>query len=417
MKNEILSNELISLRFNELIKSSEISPQKRGFEFEELIKAKLNHENLEPKSGYKPRGEQIDGSFFWQGKTFLLEAKWVKDKIPASTIYAFKGKVDGKFHTTSGIFIAVNGYSDDAIPALKDGKVLNLILFDSDDVNILFNNLASFTDVLKFKLREAGDTGQINAPFQLVLQSEETETTENVEILIFVEGFEDSEAIGYLIDNIEFEYKFNYKVISLNGIRNLNTIPSIINLNSENNYIVTALVIIDEDEANEKINNEISNLNEIIESSSLGIETGFHFIPQSLKSALNESDLAKVSIMTYEISNNIKAQIDYALGEFYFDPETDYVNTTLNNLLNNAKWDLERETIEFVDDSGQTIEISEPNHLAQFLNEEIVSIVDANMPLSWLKQQSFLHYEDEAREFLHNNFKENLIKLNWDTEI
>ena len=53
------------------------------------------------------------------GKTYLLEAKWRKQPIPASDLYAFKGKVDGKLVGTIGVFISMSDYSADAIDALK----------------------------------------------------------------------------------------------------------------------------------------------------------------------------------------------------------------------------------------------------------------------------------------------------------
>lgn len=103
MSNPKLNNDQIKKLYNELIGGSKFTAQERGYEFEKLIEAKLANEKLEPRASYKPKGEQVDGSFFWEGQTFLLEAKWVNPKIPASSIYAFKGKLDGKFHTTSGI--------------------------------------------------------------------------------------------------------------------------------------------------------------------------------------------------------------------------------------------------------------------------------------------------------------------------
>lgn len=50
----------------------------RGFAFEKILNACLQADGLEPRSGYKTEGEQIDGSFFLDGSVFLLEAKWHK---------------------------------------------------------------------------------------------------------------------------------------------------------------------------------------------------------------------------------------------------------------------------------------------------------------------------------------------------
>lgn len=77
--------------------------QKRGYAFEKILKGCLKSEEMEPRSGFKTDGEQIDGSFFLDGSVFLLEAKWHKDELPASSIYQFKGKVDGKLAGTIGV--------------------------------------------------------------------------------------------------------------------------------------------------------------------------------------------------------------------------------------------------------------------------------------------------------------------------
>jgi hypothetical protein len=68
----------------------------RGFAFERLLVKLFAHDKLEPRAGYKPAGEQIDGSIYLDGLVYLLEAKWHADPLPASTLYQFKGKVDGK---------------------------------------------------------------------------------------------------------------------------------------------------------------------------------------------------------------------------------------------------------------------------------------------------------------------------------
>jgi hypothetical protein len=109
--------------------------RQRGFEFERLLNKLLTSERLDPRTSYKSLGEQVDGSFFLDGSVFLLEAKWQADPLPASTLYQFKGKVDGKLIGTCGVFISMSGYSKDAVDALTVGKSLNVILFDKKDID------------------------------------------------------------------------------------------------------------------------------------------------------------------------------------------------------------------------------------------------------------------------------------------
>jgi hypothetical protein len=148
-----------------------ICEQARGKAFEGVLGQMLAEEEIRHVLAYRPSGEEIDGAFWWNTHTFLLEAKWQKDPIPASEIYAFKGKVDGKFSGTRGVFISMSGYSDDCVEALVYGKDLNILLFDEDDVKAIIgdapNDRVRFTTVLTEKLNEAalkyhGEHAQLN---------------------------------------------------------------------------------------------------------------------------------------------------------------------------------------------------------------------------------------------------------------
>ena len=47
--------------------------QNRGRELEKLLSELFNLESLEPRTSYRPKGQQIDGSFYFDGKFFLLD--------------------------------------------------------------------------------------------------------------------------------------------------------------------------------------------------------------------------------------------------------------------------------------------------------------------------------------------------------
>lgn len=318
--------------FNELCNNETLfTPQERGYRFEKLIEAKLENEELEPRASYKSKGEQVDGSFFWNGQTFLLEAKWVKTKIPVSNIYAFKGKLDGKFHTTSGIYIAVNGYSNDVEDALKYGKMLNILLFDSSDIKLIFNGKVTFLEVLKFKLREAGDTGSLNVPYNLKTRVEEIskenkfdfqiaqQFQQNIakrkideDLLIFVEGKNDIKIINNLLEPIELDFLLSYKIISLGGISNIRQIPSLLNLYATYHQNKAVIVILDDDQTEIEIRSIIENVTEQIKNSSIPINTKFFFIDEELKNKLSNESL-KSNIFS---ENYIKPQLYLELERF-----------------------------------------------------------------------------------------------------
>ncbi|HCK6977309.1 TPA: restriction endonuclease [Klebsiella oxytoca] len=148
--------------------------QKRGRAFERVIKKVLAEQGHEPRGSWKPKGEEIDGSFVYNGNTYLLEAKWHKEPLPASSIYSFRGKVDGKLIGTIGIFISMSGFSEECVNALIFGKNLNVILFGAKDFTLIHNKQISFANAMKAKLRYAVEEGQPYLP----LASDESKPVE-----------------------------------------------------------------------------------------------------------------------------------------------------------------------------------------------------------------------------------------------
>lgn len=133
--------------------------QNRGREFEKILHSILDIEKLKPRTNFRPNGEEIDGSFIFNGKVFLIEAKWHENPIPASVLYSFKGKIDGKLTGTIGIFISMSNYSKDAIDTLTKGKNINLILFGDKDILTIIEGDKKFSNILEYKLRKAAEEG------------------------------------------------------------------------------------------------------------------------------------------------------------------------------------------------------------------------------------------------------------------
>ncbi len=160
-----------------------MAKRRRGFAFERLLNKLFALDNMEPRTGFRPAGEQIDGSIYLDGCIYLLEAKWHAKPLPASTLYEFKGKVDGKLAGTIGIFISMSGYSEGAIDALILGKALNIILFDQRDMDAAIVRGSGIKSLLKFKLRKAAEEGTIYFPTEEKLVTAEKTSTVEIELL------------------------------------------------------------------------------------------------------------------------------------------------------------------------------------------------------------------------------------------
>lgn len=182
--------------------------RRRGQQFEVFLKALLEADGLSPRIRIRPDGEEIDGSFVVNDRVFLLEAKWHAAPLPASSIYQFKGKVDGKLIGTLGVFISISGYGEDTVNALTLGKDLNVILFDRSDIEVAIAN--SFRTVLQNKLRAAAEEGIVYFPSNTTVASSRSTEVQDVNevepadrnIHVIVEGSTDEKVLAELARRI-----------------------------------------------------------------------------------------------------------------------------------------------------------------------------------------------------------------------
>jgi hypothetical protein len=148
--------------------ASKAQKQSRGQQFELVLNGLARDEGLDPRTRYRPDGEEIDGSFVLDGRTILLEAKWHTSPLPASSLYAFQGKVDGKLVGTVGVVISMSGFSDKAADALTIGKSLNVVLLDGDDFRACLSKPPGIAGVMRTKLRAAAEEGVVYLPWRTV---------------------------------------------------------------------------------------------------------------------------------------------------------------------------------------------------------------------------------------------------------
>lgn len=115
--------------------------QKRGNQFEELILELFDAGKLLRKKSYHTsdgKSEQIDGAIKIGGIRALIEVKWVNSGLAASELYAFLGKVEGKFIGTVGVFISREELTPNFLKSLRSGRRQCVIVIHGDDVDLIF---------------------------------------------------------------------------------------------------------------------------------------------------------------------------------------------------------------------------------------------------------------------------------------
>jgi hypothetical protein len=135
-------------------------PQQRGYSLEKLLNDAFALYDIDAKSPFRIKGEQIDGAFTFDGSEFLLEAKWQAELTPTKDLDAFAGKISRKLDNTLGLFISMSGFQPTAVQAHSQNRSL-MILMDGSDLSAVVEDRLGLPQLLTRKKQHAARTGEI----------------------------------------------------------------------------------------------------------------------------------------------------------------------------------------------------------------------------------------------------------------
>lgn len=144
----------------ELLALVNYPPQQRGYKFEAWLKDLFDCYQLAPRSAFRLAGEQIDGSFEFQGQSYLVEAKWQNAQTSISDLLTFAGKVEGKAVWARGLFVSNSGFTADGLDAFSRGRRTNIVAMDGLDLSDMLARSIPFSDVMSRKVRAATETNR-----------------------------------------------------------------------------------------------------------------------------------------------------------------------------------------------------------------------------------------------------------------
>ena len=160
--------EDLNKRFLRLAESSEISPQKRGFELERLFFDLLTHYEFDCQPPYRTAsGEQIDGHFNYGKFDYLVEGKWTRELTKQPDLSIFDGKIRGKAQSTRGFFLSASGFDPNAI-AKFSGDAPRIVLMTGEDLALVLDGHMTLADAMKAKVDAIVRYGKILLPLREV---------------------------------------------------------------------------------------------------------------------------------------------------------------------------------------------------------------------------------------------------------
>jgi hypothetical protein len=141
------------------------TPQQAGFAFEKILNRLFALFGLTPREPFRVVGEQIDGSFDLDHEIYLVEAKWSSTRIPQADLLTFHGKVTGKSRYSRGVFIALNGVTDEAQDSITRGKEAVFFVVNGHDLTMVLSEQIDLAAFLRQRQRLLAEEGLVVVPF------------------------------------------------------------------------------------------------------------------------------------------------------------------------------------------------------------------------------------------------------------
>ena len=105
-------------------------------------------------------GEQIDGAFELEGWHYIVECRWRKKLADIRELDGLLGQVNRSGKQTMGLFISVNGWSENVAPLMKQNPDKTIFLMDGYDLRCVMERPLSLKDFLSVKLSKLNLEGE-----------------------------------------------------------------------------------------------------------------------------------------------------------------------------------------------------------------------------------------------------------------
>lgn len=133
------------------------APQRRGYAFERFLKRWFDTWGLDARASFRTTGEQIDGSFQYDGATYLVEAKWHNKPADAKMLHSFQGKLLERPDWTRGLYVSYGGFSGESFDAFTARR---LIMTDGTDIYFALIRRLDLGRVIGAKVRHHSERRQ-----------------------------------------------------------------------------------------------------------------------------------------------------------------------------------------------------------------------------------------------------------------
>jgi Holliday junction resolvase-like predicted endonuclease len=155
------------------------TPQSRGQRFNEVVATMLRCWGLEAQESVRAVGE-IDVAFSLGNQRYVLEAKWEKARADTGHVAKLQRRVAQRLQGTVGIFLAMAGYTADALDEVNRGARLEVLLLDRVHFEAMLSGLVPPSELLGLLHDRASFRGESYTPLLTLLKSDATRAAPKV---------------------------------------------------------------------------------------------------------------------------------------------------------------------------------------------------------------------------------------------
>jgi hypothetical protein len=145
-------SDLLLMMFDDLAVSND--PHRRGFLLQDLLNRLFDLHQIPVTKSFTRNegGEQIDGAFRMEGWHYLVECRWRKKFDDIRNLDGLQGQVGRSGRQVLGLYLSINGWSDNVPSLLKQNPYKSIILMDGYDLRVVLSRQADLRELILAKV-------------------------------------------------------------------------------------------------------------------------------------------------------------------------------------------------------------------------------------------------------------------------
>lgn len=166
--------ELLLRRYDALLSSDD--PHGRGYLLQDLLREAFELFGVPAEGSFTRNegGEQIDGAFQIGSSHYIVECRWREKVADGRQVDGLLGQVMRSGDQTMGVFLSINGWSENVPTLLKQNPEKVIILMDGSDLRAVLSGTITIQKLIEEKVKELSLRAEPYLGVRVILSREGT---------------------------------------------------------------------------------------------------------------------------------------------------------------------------------------------------------------------------------------------------